>query len=46
MTGGTRGMQLGNQSVALLIGLTPEAEQKVGIHVQLHPAGSKTYLPT
>ncbi|NEP02750.1 MAG: DUF1822 family protein [Symploca sp. SIO2E9] len=39
------GMQLGNQSVALLVGLTPEAEQKVGIRVQLHPTGGKMYLP-
>lgn len=39
------GMQLGNQSVALLVGLTPEIEPKVGIRVQLHPTGGKTYLP-
>ena len=39
------GMELGNQSVALLIGLTPEAEQKVAIRVQLHPVGGHTYLP-
>lgn len=38
------GMQLGNQSVALLVGLTQEDEQKVGIRVQLHPA-SGNYLP-
>ncbi len=39
------GMELGNQSVALLIGLTPETEQRVGIRVQLYPAGGQTYLP-
>jgi hypothetical protein len=38
------GVQLGNQSVALLVGLTKETEQKVGIKVQLYPAG-QTYLP-
>lgn len=38
------GMQLGNQSVALLVGLTQEDKQKVGIRVQLHPA-SGNYLP-
>jgi hypothetical protein len=38
-------MQLGNQSVALLVGLTREDEQKVGIRVQLHPANGETYLP-
>lgn len=39
------GIELENQSVALLIGLAPEAEQRVGIRVQLYPAGGKTYLP-
>ena len=38
------GVQLGNQSVALLIGFTPEAEQ-TSIRVQLHPAGGATTLP-
>lgn len=38
------GMQLGNQSVALLVGLTQEDKQKVGIRVQLHPA-TGNYLP-
>ncbi|NEO31004.1 MAG: DUF1822 family protein [Symploca sp. SIO3C6] len=40
------GMQLGNQAVALLVGLTPDAEQRVGIRVQLHPTGEQTYLPS
>ncbi len=35
----------GNQSVALLIGLTAESESRVSIRVQLHPAGGQTYLP-
>ena len=39
------GMQLGNQSVALLIGLIPENEQKMAIRVQLHPVGGNIYLP-
>ncbi len=39
------GIELGNQSVALLVGLVPEAEQRVGIRVQLYPAGGKDYLP-
>ena len=38
------GMQLGNQSVALLVGLTQDDKLKVGIRVQLHPA-SGHYLP-
>ncbi|MGK7938271.1 MAG: DUF1822 family protein [Xenococcaceae cyanobacterium] len=40
------GMQLGNQSVALLIGMTLETENKIGVRVQLHPVGEKNYLPT
>jgi len=39
------GVQLGNQPVALLMALTTEEEEKVGICVQVHPAGSDTYLP-
>lgn len=39
------GMELENQSVALLVGLVTEAEQRVGIRVQLYPAGGQTYLP-
>lgn len=53
------GLQLGSQSVALLValalakrdevqpaeGIAPEAEQKVSILVQIHPAGGETYLP-
>ncbi len=39
------GIQLGNKSVALLVGLTPETEQRVSIRVQLHPAKGETYLP-
>lgn len=39
------GMELENQSVALLVGLAPETEQRMGIRVQLYPAGGQTYLP-
>ena len=39
------GMQLGDQSVALLIGMTPEIDDKIGIRVQLHPARGKSHLP-
>ncbi|MGB3758352.1 MAG: DUF1822 family protein [Rivularia sp. (in: cyanobacteria)] len=40
------GMQLGNKSVALLIGLTKENDNKIGVRIQLHPAGMETYLPS
>ena len=39
------GMELGNQSVALLVGLTAETSQRVSIRVQLYPARGQTYLP-
>ena len=39
------GMQLGNKSVALLIGLTREDDNKIGVRIQLHPAAGETYLP-
>jgi hypothetical protein len=39
------GMQLGNKSVALLIGLTRENNNKIGVRIQLHPASSDNYLP-
>jgi len=38
-------LQLGSQSVALLVAITQEAEGKVGILVQMHPMGGQTYLP-
>ena len=40
------GMELGSQKVALLVALTPESEEKVGIRVQVHGVGEGTYLPT
>ncbi|WP_414621464.1 DUF1822 family protein [Calothrix sp. CCY 0018] len=39
------GIQLGNKSVALLIGLTRENDNKIGVRIQLHPAAGETYLP-
>ncbi|NES85449.1 MAG: DUF1822 family protein [Moorea sp. SIO2B7] len=40
------GMKLGNQSVVLLVGLTQETKQRIGIRVQLYPTGGQTYLPS
>lgn len=39
------GMQLESQSVALLIGLSPQVDNKVGIRVQLYPTSGESYLP-
>lgn len=40
------GLQLAQQSAALLVAVTPETEQTLGISVQLHPATGETYLPS
>lgn len=37
-------MQLGNKSVALLVGVMPEADE-LAIRVQLHAVNGETYLP-
>ncbi|MBV6622424.1 MAG: DUF1822 family protein [Rivularia sp. (in: Bacteria)] len=39
------GIQLNNQSVALLIGLTQEDNNKISVRIQLHPAAGNIYLP-
>jgi hypothetical protein len=39
------GMQLENKSLALLIGLSPQVDRKVGIRVQLYPTSGESYLP-
>ncbi|RUT02844.1 hypothetical protein DSM106972_057640 [Dulcicalothrix desertica PCC 7102] len=39
------GMQLGNKAVVLLIGLSPEIDDKVNIRVQLYPTSGEYYLP-
>ena len=39
------GMELGDQSLALLVGLTAETSKKASIRVQLYPAKGQTYLP-
>ena len=39
------GLQLENQSLALLVAITPEPEEKLSILVQVHPMEEETYLP-
>lgn len=39
------GMQLGSQTLALLVNITQDAEDKLGILVQLHPTNGERYLP-
>ena len=39
------GMQLGSQTVALLVTVMPEASEKVGILIQLYPTGGERALP-
>lgn len=38
------GMQFGNISFVLLIGLRTEVDGKIGVRVQLHPANEEVYL--
>ena len=38
------GVQLGQQTVALLVNVTSEADGKLGVLVQLHPTGAARYL--
>ncbi|NJL10085.1 MAG: DUF1822 family protein [Calothrix sp. SM1_7_51] len=40
------GVQLGSLSVALVIAITPDAEDKLEIFVSVHPVGSNKYLPS
>lgn len=39
------GVQLGHQTVALLVNITEETEDKLGVLIQLHPTGGERYLP-
>jgi hypothetical protein len=39
------GMQLGGYSVALVVEIKPNSEQKVDIVLQVHPVGNQLYLP-
>ena len=39
------GMELGDQSLALLVGLMVETSKKASVRVQLYPASGQTYLP-
>jgi Protein of unknown function (DUF1822) len=38
-------MQIGQQTMALIVNITQEAENKFGVLVQLHPTGGLRYLP-
>jgi len=39
------GIQLSHQTVALIVNITEEAEEKISISIQLHPTGKEKYLP-
>ena len=39
------GMQLGSQTVALLVTIAEEPQEKLAISIQLHPTGGERYLP-
>ncbi|GAA6619707.1 DUF1822 family protein [Scytonema sp. NUACC26] len=40
------GVQLGNQTVALLVNITEEPEEKLGVLIQLHPTNGARVLPS
>lgn len=40
------GLELGSQPVALLVAIAQEADQEVGVLVQVHPIGRETCLPS
>lgn len=39
------GVQLGYQTVALLVNITEESDEKLGVLIQVHPTGGERYLP-
>ncbi|MEB3178443.1 MAG: DUF1822 family protein [Nostocaceae cyanobacterium] len=39
------GVQLGNQTIALLLNIAQESEDKLSVFVQLHPTGGERFLP-
>jgi Protein of unknown function (DUF1822) len=39
------GVQLGGKSLALMVALSVEAEEKTAIIVQVHPTGNEKYVP-
>ncbi|MDF5733454.1 MAG: DUF1822 family protein [Rhizonema sp. PD38] len=39
------GIQLGGQSLALMLAVSQEKEEKIAIIVQVHPTGNERYLP-
>jgi Protein of unknown function (DUF1822) len=39
------GMQFGNKTVALLVSITEETEEKLGVLIQLYPTGGERFLP-
>ena len=39
------GVQLGGQSLALMLALSQESEEKIAIIVQVHPTGNEKYVP-
>ncbi|HAA31700.1 MAG TPA: hypothetical protein DCE56_33385, partial [Cyanobacteria bacterium UBA8553] len=40
------GVQLGNKSLVMLVALTPDADDKVSIRVQVHPPEGEKHLPS
>lgn len=39
------GIQIANQPIILIVEIYPEADEKTGVRLQLHPTGRQIYLP-
>ncbi len=39
------GMELGGEAVVLLIAITPQVDERIGVLVQVHPTADKRHLP-
>jgi hypothetical protein len=39
------GLELSDRALVLLVAIAPEAEEKIGIRIQLHPCADRQYLP-
>jgi Protein of unknown function (DUF1822) len=39
------GIEIGDRALALLVAITPENDEKIGIRIQLHPGENRQYLP-
>jgi Protein of unknown function (DUF1822) len=39
------GLEVSDRALVLLVAITPEADEKIGIRIQVHPSADRQYLP-